>query len=67
MRKHRSLNSDCPFILNPAGSGNVPLNDVQPNTSEMATNDLMNEQNRLTTFTNWPVSVFMSIFSMTNN
>lgn len=57
MSKHRRLKPDCPFITNPSDSGNVPLNDEEPTTSEMASNDLMNEQCRLATFTNWPVSM----------
>lgn len=57
MGKHRRLKPDCPFITNPASSGNVPLNNVQPATSEVASNDLMNEQCRLATFTNWPVCI----------
>lgn len=55
MGTHRRLKPDCPFITNPVSSGNVPIN-VQPPTSEVASNDLMNEQCRLATFTNWPVS-----------
>lgn len=62
MAKHRRLKPDCPFITNPTSSGNVPINSVQPSTSEVASNatDLMNEQCRLETFSNWPVSVTMS-------
>lgn len=56
MGKHRRLKPDCPFVINPTNSENVPLNNVQPNASESTSNDLMNEQCRLATFTNWPVS-----------
>lgn len=59
MGKHRRLKPDCPFITNPTNSGNVPINSLQPPpTSEIAASDLMNEQCRLATFTNWPVSFF---------
>lgn len=57
MGKHRRLKPDCPFITNPTGSGNVAMNNVQPSTSEVPTNDLMNEQCRLATYANWPVSI----------
>lgn len=33
------------------------MNNVQPSTSEVPTNDLMNEQCRLATYANWPVSI----------
>lgn len=56
MGKHRRLKPDCPFVINSSNSGNVPMNNVQPNTSDTASNDLMNEQCRLVTFTDWPVS-----------
>lgn len=56
MGKHRRLKPDCPFVANPTNSGNVPLNSVQLNTPEASIIDLKNEQSRLATFTNWPVS-----------
>lgn len=59
MGKHRRLKPDCPFITNPTSSGNVPVNNVQPSTSEPPANDLMNEQVRLATYVNWPVSFIM--------
>lgn len=62
MGKHRRLKPECPFITNPADSGNVSINSVQPTTSEVASNDLMNENCRLATFTNWPVSLVITRF-----
>lgn len=55
MARHRRLNSLCPFVLNPTESGNVPIAG-QPTTSEVIPVDHMNEQCRLATFRNWPVS-----------
>lgn len=56
MGKHRRLKPDCPFVLNPTSSGNIPLNNVQPSASDSsALIDLKNEQYRLLTFNNWPV------------
>lgn len=63
MGKHRRVKPDCPFITNPASSGNVPINNAQAPTSEVASNDLMNEQCRLATFTNWPVRIQFAAFS----
>lgn len=62
MGKHRRLKPDCPFVLNPTNSGNVPINNTQPTTSEGITTDLRNEQCRLATFTNWPVRFNMFTF-----
>lgn len=55
MAKHRRLDGRCPFVLNPSASGNVPITN-QPTISEVVPVDLMNEQCRLSTFKNWPVS-----------
>lgn len=57
MIKHRTFSPDCPFVQNPNSSGNVPLNSSNLiSSSDMASVDLMNEQCRLATFYNWPVS-----------
>lgn len=52
MARHRELDPMCPFVTNPIASGNVPV------PTELGKVDLMNEQCRLATFKNWPVSVF---------
>lgn len=54
MAKHRRLNSECPFVLNPTSSGNVPMN-LQSTTTEVEPANVMNENYRLSTFRDWPV------------
>lgn len=52
MARHRHLNPQCPFVLDPSTSGNVPK------TAQSADNhqpNLKNESVRLQTFVNWPV------------
>lgn len=57
MGKHRRLKPDCPFVLDPTSSGNIPLNNVQPSAADSSPSiDLKNEQCRLATFSNWPVT-----------
>lgn len=70
MAKHRLLDPRCPFVLNPAASGNVPLTDIEDQTSSEGTShqnasieDDLNDKNkykseaaRLDTFSSWPIS-----------
>lgn len=58
MIKHRELSPECPFVVNPTSSGNIPINSSSSasSSSDHATVDLLNEQCRLATFRNWPVS-----------
>lgn len=61
MARHRTLNPQCPFVLNPANSGNVALT---PNTSESSSrimpNEMSMEECRLATFSTWPCSNIIS-------
>lgn len=61
MAKHRTLSPNCPFVLNPTTSGNVPTIS-QPITTVASTStttsdtlNLKDEANRLKTFTRWPI------------
>ncbi|CAH0553031.1 unnamed protein product [Brassicogethes aeneus] len=51
---HRSLSPDCPFVKDPINSGNIPLPPTVPSSSTIT--NLQNEEDRLATFENWPVS-----------
>lgn len=60
--KHRHYSPDCAFVVNPGDCDNVieSTSDMETETVETSQTetdnfDLMNEQCRLTTFTNWPV------------
>nr|QEY08360.1 inhibitor of apoptosis [Phenacoccus solenopsis] len=58
MVKHRLLDSRCPFVLNPAASGNVPLsvnNESSSNRSENDVNKYRSEEARLQSFLDWPI------------
>lgn len=55
MARHRLLDPLCPFVVNPTSSGNTPISS-QPTQSEVVPVDLMNEQCRLATFKNWPIT-----------
>lgn len=55
MAKHRRLDPRCPFIVNPATSGNIPR--LQHNNSRICEVDiqrLQTENSRLETYLNWP-------------
>ncbi|KAJ6647353.1 Death-associated inhibitor of apoptosis 2 [Pseudolycoriella hygida] len=51
MIRHRVLAPLCPFVTDPIASGNIAIN-AQPIRRE----DIKNEQVRLSTFRNWPIS-----------
>lgn len=68
MERHRRLNPVCPFVLDENHCDNIPHTDLsgivdnkqvsfnsQSTESEILP-DLKNEQLRLNTFQNWPVS-----------
>ncbi|KAJ8678631.1 hypothetical protein QAD02_014418 [Eretmocerus hayati] len=66
---HQTANPDCPFVLNPDDTCNVPLiaatNDSVPsnsrdNNSNLADMDLTKYINRLKTFENWPIPAVVS-------
>ena len=54
--KHRLLNPVCPFVMDPTTTNNVPMSVHPVTTSDTDNTDLKNEQVRLATFKNWPVS-----------
>lgn len=67
MIKHRHFSPDCAFVVNPNSSGNIPITSTNSNaSSDVASSDLMNEQNRLATFHNWPVSDLWDVFNRQN-
>lgn len=62
MEKHRHFSPDCPFVVHPNSSGNIPIN-MKPTTGNIDSNsgihpgtDLLDEASRLATFEKWPVS-----------
>lgn len=72
MERHRRLNPVCAFVLNQNNCDNIPMqtedeastadnkNNVTFNSQTTGSDfqpDLKNEQIRLNTFQNWPVSV----------
>lgn len=60
MARHRTLNPQCPFVLNPVASGNVAC--VVPPTSVPSSSfyDYKNEAVRLASFENWPIPEVVS-------
>lgn len=57
MARHRRLDPRCPFIVNPATSGNIPkFQNSQNRSVEMDTELLQSELARLETYLNWPIS-----------
>lgn len=55
MARHRALSPQCPFVLNPSTSGNIPsiiLPSIVPSSSFL---DYRTEAVRLASFENWPV------------
>lgn len=66
MAKHRTLSPTCPFVVNPNTSGNVPIISSQvPQSanvpSSSSTTDSMKDlNNRLATFSGWPISHIVS-------
>ncbi|XP_050515625.1 death-associated inhibitor of apoptosis 2 [Diabrotica virgifera virgifera] len=54
MTRHIALNRDCPFVLNPSTSGNVPITSSRvPSTS---INMYRSSETRLASFENWPAA-----------
>lgn len=53
--RHRTLNPQCPFVLNPATSGNIPCVVSPPSIPSSSTFDYKNEATRLASFENWPI------------
>ncbi|CAH1183237.1 unnamed protein product [Phaedon cochleariae] len=59
MTRHRALNPECPFVINPASSGNVPITpSAAPSTSLNPYRE--SAAMRLASFENWPVSNIVS-------
>lgn len=60
MARHRTLNPQCPFVLNPVASGNVAC--IVPPTSVPSSSfyDYKNEAVRLASFENWPIPEVVS-------
>lgn len=61
MVRHRRLEPLCAFVVNPNTSGNVPILTSEPTQSGVVPVDMTNEQCRLATFKNWPVSTYTYI------
>ncbi|XP_066156165.1 death-associated inhibitor of apoptosis 2 isoform X1 [Euwallacea fornicatus] len=61
MARHRSLNPECPFVLNPGTSGNVPsvITPTSPVPSSSSL-DYKNEAVRLASYENWPIPHIVS-------
>lgn len=58
MEKHKHFNPDCPFVVNPSSSGNIPINmkpSITVDTNNLSSSELFDEQKRLQTFDKWPV------------
>lgn len=57
MARHRLLNPQCPFVLNPTTTGNVPNIPPAPVAPPSGPSEgLKQEETRLESFQNWPAS-----------
>ncbi|XP_057671931.1 death-associated inhibitor of apoptosis 2 [Diorhabda carinulata] len=56
MTRHIALNPECPFVLNPTTSGNVPIISPTNVPSTSSRNPYKTYDSRLATFENWPAS-----------
>jgi len=56
MARHRALSPQCPFVLSPATSGNIPSIVSPSSVPSSSFLDYKNEAVRLASFENWPVS-----------
>lgn len=54
MATHRRLSPSCPFVMDPSASGNVPKSSSSP--TENVANAYQDEQVRLSSFADWPIS-----------
>ncbi|KAL3279746.1 hypothetical protein HHI36_017254 [Cryptolaemus montrouzieri] len=56
MAKHKNANPSCPFVLDPATSGNVPIIPQVVSLPSSSVNlNYKDESVRLTSFRNWPI------------
>lgn len=74
MARHRLANPECPFVLDPAATCNIPMINTNgtaalPNSSDnnnssqnsiARTTDMTRYSNRLNSFENWPIPAIIS-------